>query len=66
MPVAFARKYSEMLALEIMRLKPSPGTIPADMKVIRQILTQKLGDKVFMERMVNEALASKRMTVTMK
>ena len=66
MPAAVKTKYTALLAREILRVKPSPGTMPADMRVIKQVLARRFGDQKFMQGLVNDFLANKGVTIRLR
>lgn len=67
MPPTYARKYTDLLLKEIIaRKKGIAGTMPAEMRIIREALQAKLADKKFAEAMVNEMIGAKSATVVMK
>ena len=67
MPPDFPRRYTQLLAREIiLRKKDAPGTMPADMKIIRAVLEAKFADKKFTQALVNDVLATRGVTVVMK
>jgi hypothetical protein len=61
-----ASKYSQLLLKEIAKKKGLAGTMPADMRVIKQVLEQKFAEKAFAEGLVNELLAARTVILKMK
>jgi hypothetical protein len=61
-----ANKYAQLLIKEIIKKKPQPGTMPADMRVIRQVLEAKFADKKFTEGLLNDFISAKGVSVKMK
>ncbi len=60
-----SKRYVDLLAAEIVRRRPSPGTMPADIRVIKQVLQTKFADKKFVEGLVNEAIGAKGVSIKM-
>ncbi len=63
MPSPISKRYAKLLATEIVRRRPSPGTIPADVRVITAVLQARFADKKFLQNLVNDVIAKQRVSL---